>query len=183
MTGGRALQDRARASILDAAAAVFAGRGEGASLADIAQAAGVARSTLYRYFPSRDALLAALTDSGAREVDRRLTELRDSTIPVPEALARLTRALLAVGTKYVALTTLRPKLDDAADTELAGRLAQLFQRGIDEGTIRKDLDPEVLANIYGDLIKGAIPRFAGRSASVESTSALIVSLLLDGAKQ
>lgn len=183
MTGGMALQDRARAAILDAAAAVLAAQGQGARLADIARAAGVARSTLYRYFPTRDALLAALAESGAREVDLRLTELTDGTLPVPEALARLTRALLGVGTKYVALTTLRPKPDDAAGTELARRLAQLFQRGIDEGSIRDDLDRDALVDIYGDLVNGAIQRSARRSGSVESTSAHIVSVLLDGARR
>jgi TetR/AcrR family transcriptional regulator, mexCD-oprJ operon repressor len=183
MPRGTALQDRARTAILDAAATILAARGEAATLADVAQAAGVARSTLYRYFPTRDALLTALAEAGAREVDSRLAELADASIPVPEALARLTRALLAVGTKYIALTTLRPKPDGATDSELTGRLAQLFRRGSDEGTLRKNLDPEALARMYGDLINGAITRSATTSASAESASALIVSVLIDGAKQ
>jgi TetR/AcrR family transcriptional regulator, mexCD-oprJ operon repressor len=181
MPRGTALQDRARTAILDAAATILAAQRE-ASLGDIAQAAGVARSTLYRYFPTRDALLTALTETGAREVDSRLAEVMDSSIPVPEALARLTRDLLAVGAKYIALTTLRPKTDKAADTELTDRLVQLFRRGIDDGTLRKNFEPEALASIYGDLINGAITRSARSSARIESASALIVSVLLDGVK-
>lgn len=177
------MQDRTRTAILEAAATILAAQGEAAGLADVAQAAGVARSTLYRYFPTRDALLTALAETGAREVESRFAEAVDSSIPVPEALARLTRALLNVGTKYVALTTLRPKPDDATDTKLTDRLMQLFRRGIDDGTLREDLDPEALAIIYGDLINGAITRSATNSASTESTSALIVTVLLDGAKQ
>ncbi|GAB3748958.1 TetR/AcrR family transcriptional regulator [Nocardiopsis nanhaiensis] len=177
------MQNRTRAAILDAAATILAAEGEAASLADVAQAAGIARSTLYRYFTTRDALLTALAETGAREVDSRLSEMADSSLPIPEALARLTRSLLAVGTKYVALTTLRPKPDEPTNAELIEPLAQLFRRGIDDGTIRKNLDPEELASIYGDLINGAITRSATSSANVEHTSALIVSVLLDGAKQ
>ena len=87
-----------------------------------------------------------------------------------------------MGAKYIALTALRPKHDDAVATELTGRLAALFRRGIDDGTLRNDLDPEGLAHIYGDLINGAITRLAGSNASIESTSALIVSVLLDGTR-
>ena len=180
MPRGTALQDRARTTILDAAAKILAERGDAVSLADVANAAGVARSTLYRYFPTRDALLAALTETGAREVESRLAEVLDSAIPIPDALARLTRALLAVGTKYIALTTLRPKPDDSGNSGLATGLVQLFRRGIDDGTFRKDLDPAALASIYGDLVNGAITRSARSNTSVESASALIVSIILDG---
>ena len=50
--------------ILDAASALFAGRGvEAVAMFDIAKAAGCSRATLYRYFPSR-----------ARDVNRRIAE-------------------------------------------------------------------------------------------------------------
>lgn len=176
------MQDRTRTAILDAAATILAERGEAVGLADVAQAAGIARSTLYRYFPTRDALLAALAENGAREVGIRLRELDNDSIPVPEALARLTRALLAVGAKYAALVILRPKPDTAQEAELTDRMARFFQRGIDDGTLRKGLDPDALARIYGDLINGAVARLVGTSPDIEGTSALIVSLLLDGAK-
>lgn len=52
---------RQRERILDSAAALFTGRGiQGASMADIAQHAGLRRSSLYRYFESRDELVVAL---------------------------------------------------------------------------------------------------------------------------
>ncbi len=88
-----------------------------------------------------------------------------------------------MGAKYVALTTLRPKPDCATDTELTSRLAQLIRRGIDDGTLRKNLEPEALASIYGDLVNGAITHCSRSSTSTEEASALIVSVLLDGAKQ
>lgn len=183
MPQGRTLQDRTATAILDAAAAILAEQGDSVSLADVAQAAGVSRSTLYRYFPTRDALLVALAESAAREVESRLAEVDDGSIPVAEALARLTRALLGVGAKYIALITLRPKPNDGADKELVSRIEPLFRRGIDDGTFRENVDAATLAVIYGDLINGAIARSAATGASTESASALVVNVFLNGTKR
>jgi AcrR family transcriptional regulator len=63
----RADAQRNRAELLDAARLVIAEQGVDASLRDIARRAGVGIGTLYRHFPTREALLAALVSSG---VDR-----------------------------------------------------------------------------------------------------------------
>ena len=59
------------AAILEAAARLLAEDGD-ASMADLAGAAGVGRATLYRYYPSREALLAALTAEALDELAGRL---------------------------------------------------------------------------------------------------------------
>src|ERR671933_585725 len=66
------LQARVSAAILEAAAAVLAERGEQASMADVAAAAGVARATVYRYFPNREALFEALGRLAVEEAGERL---------------------------------------------------------------------------------------------------------------
>jgi hypothetical protein len=53
------LHARVSTAILEAAAALPAERGEQASMADVAAAAGMARATVYRYFPNREALFEA----------------------------------------------------------------------------------------------------------------------------
>src|ERR687884_1655109 len=68
----QALQERVAAAILEAAARVLATGGEQASMNDVAAAAGVARATLYRYFPSRQALLDELARVAAEEAGARL---------------------------------------------------------------------------------------------------------------
>ncbi|POP44349.1 TetR family transcriptional regulator [Superficieibacter electus] len=58
-TGLRADAQRNRERILAAAETLFLERGAGASLEEVAKRAGVGIGTLYRRFPSREALLAA----------------------------------------------------------------------------------------------------------------------------
>jgi TetR/AcrR family transcriptional regulator, mexCD-oprJ operon repressor len=174
------LRDHIAAGILDKAALILAERREAASLAEIAEAAGVARSTLYRYFPSRDALLQALADTAEAEIQARVDEAQPDVLPVPEAIARLTRGLIAAGSKYIALAYLWPK-----PAESAGRASEsllpVFRRGIADGTLRGDLSAESLLAIYADLIEGAITRSASSHTGVEETSAAVLAIFLDGA--
>ncbi|WP_432940118.1 TetR/AcrR family transcriptional regulator [Kribbella sp. CA-253562] len=53
---------RSRALLLSAARAVFAERGTEASVAEIAQAAGLGKGTVFRHFASKDDLVAAIVD-------------------------------------------------------------------------------------------------------------------------
>ena len=56
----RADAQRNRARLLKTAKAAFAEKGPGASLDEIARTAGVGAGTLYRHFPTRDALIEAV---------------------------------------------------------------------------------------------------------------------------
>jgi len=174
------LRDHISAAILDKAAGILAERREAASLAEIAEAAGVARSTLYRYFPSREALLQALADTAEGEIQARIGEAQPDVLPVPEAIARLTRGLVAAGSKYIALAYLWHKPAGAAG-QTSESLLPLFRRGIADGTLRADLPAEALLGIYADLIEGAITRSATSHAGVEETSAAVLAIFLSGA--
>lgn len=174
-----ALRDHIAAAILDKAAGVLAERREAASLAEIAEAAGVARSTLYRYFPSRDALLQALADTAEAEIQARIDEAQPGVLPVTEAIARLTRGLIAAGSKYIALAYLWHKPAGSAD-QASQALLPLFRRGTADGTLRADLPAEALLAGYADLIQGAITRSATSHAGVEETSAAVLAIFLNG---
>ena len=64
----RADAERNRAKILTAAAQVFAEQGLDATLDEVAAAAGVGVGTVYRRFPDKDALIAALFDNAVDEI-------------------------------------------------------------------------------------------------------------------
>src|ERR687885_1764534 len=109
--GQTTLQARVSAAILEAAAAVLAERGEQASMADVAAAAGVARATVYRYFPNREALLEALGRLALEDAGERLSAARLAEVPVDEGLSRAVRALVTVGDRFVVLARERGRPD------------------------------------------------------------------------
>src|SRR6185437_4400417 len=70
---------RVKDKIEEAAIAVFASRGvSGASVADIAATAGVSQGALYRHYPSKEALAAALFEAAYRRTTAGLAALRAS---------------------------------------------------------------------------------------------------------
>ncbi len=119
--------------ILAAAASVLAAR-QGASMAEVAAAAGIARGTLYRHFPTRESLLRALEGAANEEAGRRLAEANLDGVPVDEALARVVRALVAVGEDFIVLLRERRPPEPG----FAGPLVALIERGRATGEIRSD---------------------------------------------
>lgn len=89
MTQVRSMRADARRNyerLLKVAAEAFAEHGEGASLDDIAKRAGVGSGTLYRHFPTRQALLEAAYVDRVEGFARRADELAEA-LPPGEALA------------------------------------------------------------------------------------------------
>ncbi|MEO3858557.1 TetR family transcriptional regulator [Acrocarpospora sp. B8E8] len=186
MVRGQALRDHVASGILEAAAALIAERGESVSMTDVATAAGVGRATLYRYFPSREALLAALLEAGLAEVAQRLADARLDDIPIPEAFARGTRAVLAGMLKYRGLGSfpLTEAQKEAADTAMMGPLRALFDRAAEEGALRSDLSREALVEVYLSLLEGIKVRvmLGGLGGlGVEPAAAAITEVFLRGA--
>ena len=107
----QALQQRVAATILDGAARLFAVEGEQASMNDVAAAAGVARATVYRYFPNRQALLDELAQAAVSDADARLASARIDEVAPEEGIARAVRALVDVGDSFVLLARERVRSD------------------------------------------------------------------------
>jgi TetR/AcrR family transcriptional regulator, mexCD-oprJ operon repressor len=177
---GQPLQQRVAAAILEGAARTFALQGPGASMNDVAAAAGVARATVYRYFPTRQALLDELALLALREADERIVSARIDEVPTHEAVSRAVRALVDIGDAFVVLA--REKLGGSEfDRALAGPVARLLERGQASGDIRGDLPvPWLRDTLLGIALSVLIAR---RSQGREDTVAAITSLFLDGARR
>lgn len=85
---------RNRQHILDVARQHFTEHGVSGSLDAIAKEAGVGPGTLYRHFPSRDALLAALLTARDEEIGIRRETISSSTSDAGDALAQWLDALI-----------------------------------------------------------------------------------------
>jgi AcrR family transcriptional regulator len=181
--GRSPLTERTESAILEAAATVFAEHGAGASMAEVAAAAGIGRATLYRHFPSREALLEALSAAAIAEMAGRLAEAGLERAPVAEAIARIARAIATVGTRYLVLVREQVPADrETVERELAGPIRAVIARGQEEGEIRDDVPAEWLSRLLGGLAGGALNLAAEHGLGIEETSALVVSAFLDGAR-
>jgi TetR/AcrR family transcriptional repressor of mexCD-oprJ operon len=176
-----ALQDRVARAILDAAACVLADQGEQANMADVAAAAGVARATVYRYFPNRQALLDELAELALQSAAQGLASARIDEIRVPEAIVRAVRALVDVGDLFIAVAgkQLRPDAEQF-ERDVRRPLRHLVERGQADGAIRDDLPSawltESLVGIAVSVLSS--PPSRGR----EDTVAAIASLFVHGAQ-
>jgi TetR/AcrR family transcriptional regulator, mexCD-oprJ operon repressor len=176
-----AIQDRVAEAILDAAAGRLAQGGEPPSMSDIADAAGVARATLYRYFPTRERLLQALAASALEATATRLAEADLDSVPVAEAIARVARVVAAGGSKYAAVIDhYGPGYAGDMEQQIGAMIQALLRRGVDDGTFRSDLSLEELGFLLSRLLEGAAHMAAEGRAGVEKAAALITSVFLHG---
>jgi AcrR family transcriptional regulator len=89
-----ATDEEAIARILDAAGQAIDARGADISIADVARTLGVTRQTVYRYFPSTDALLVAAAVHATDDFQQRLAaHLRGVTDPVDAVTEAIATAL------------------------------------------------------------------------------------------
>src|SRR5215208_5221548 len=170
------LHARVSAAILDAAAAVFAERGEQASMADVAAAAGMARATVYRYFPNREALLEELGRLAVEEAGERLEAGRLGEVGVQEPFQRAVRALVAVGEPFVVVSRQNARPDPAKfERRIALPLRTLIERAQSLGEVRHDLPASwLMESLIGIVVSGLQMR---PSLGVEDTVEGITSLL------
>ena len=175
-----ALRERVGAAILDAAATALA-RHEQASMAEVAEAAGVARATLYRYFPTREALLEELARATVIRVAETLEGARLDELAVDEAFLRAVRALVAVGDAFVVLTRERA-VAPAEDFEgrVAGPLRALVERGQASGDLRDDVPSGWLLESLLALVVSVLP--SAPALGAEDAVQTIASLFLYGAR-
>lgn len=177
----QALQQRVAAAILDGAARLFAEQGEQASMNDVAAAAGVARATVYRYFPNRQALLDDLARAAVSDADARLMSARIDEVAPEEGIARAVRALVDVGDSFVLLARERVRSDpERFERRVIAPLRHLFERGQAAGDIRADIASARLTESLIGLIVGVL--VSTPALGKEDMIATITGLFLDGAR-
>jgi len=147
---------RNRERLLTAARAVFAEGGPDASLEAVARRAELGIGTLYRHFPTREALFQAVYRREAEELAALAEGLAGANDPV-EALRRWLRAAVGmVATKKGMIAVLSPSLDSGdplfaeVKAMLLGAIEALTARAADAGAIRADIpSADVMRALFG----------------------------------
>jgi AcrR family transcriptional regulator len=141
---------RNRERVLEAAKAVFTQGGAEASLEAVARHAGVGIGTLYRHFPTREALYEAVYRREVGQLVELARHLEGSTAPV-EALRRWMRSFVEfVATKKGMAAALAVAAHGSSDLvaysldRLTGAVGELLHRAVAASEIRADIDPEDL---------------------------------------
>lgn len=142
----RADAQRNRERILEVAKGAFTRYGANASLDDIAKEAGIGAGTLYRHFPTRDALLEAVYRSEVEKLAAAEREL-SAKLPALEALrAWMLLFIDYIAAKHIIAPALNTivggvaRLYEGSRAQITGAIDALVKRAIKSGDIRRDLD-------------------------------------------
>lgn len=176
----RADAARNRERVLEAAKIVLGAGGPDASLEAVAREAGVGIGTLYRHFPTREALFEAVYRREVEQLVELADQLADDPAPVP-ALRRWLRASVEfVATKKGMVAALAIVANGSTDLaaysseRLTGAVGALMDRGIIAGELRTDVSP-------GDVLRMLIALCYGSDAAGWQENVLrLLDVFVDG---
>ncbi|MER5353819.1 helix-turn-helix domain-containing protein [Kitasatospora sp. NPDC002551] len=176
----RADAERSVRAILAAAERVLA-ETPGASMEQIAEAAGVTRTTVHRRFANRQALVDALAAEAAAKLAEAVEDGRPDTAPPLVALHRATANVLRVKAAWgFALGPAVVQSEQAARTHeaIARRCRDLLGRIRDEGFIAPDADLEWVRRVYYALI-GEVLHGDGGAGPAEGDPDTLAARIVD----
>ncbi|MFZ0336376.1 MAG: TetR/AcrR family transcriptional regulator [Candidatus Acidiferrales bacterium] len=179
----RADAQRNRERILEIAKEAFARHGATASLDEIAKRVGVGPGTLYRHFPTREALLHAVYRSELEKLAAGEQKLAHTMPPIEALRAWLLLFVDGIATKQLiapAVNTLvgdPKKVFEASYAQVHEALRALVKRAIKSGDIRKDLDPiDLLRALVGVANVATSPDW-------QQSAKRLVDILISGSRQ
>ena len=193
---GTARRERAREhtrrDILLAAAEVFARRGyAAATLAELAEAAGFAAPSLYRYFESKEGIFRSLVDLFVREMDATFMEPVDRALPLAGRLEGLlrtqSRTAESFRSAFSVLDAAGPELADVAPqlrSPRAGldyyesRLVRWLERNATREELR--LPPKIVARAFAGIAFAFRPSHDDAGPVDRQVLRTIVDLALHG---
>jgi AcrR family transcriptional regulator len=179
----RADSARNRQLLIDAAKAGFSGVGLDVSLEEIARRAGVGIGTLYRHFPTREAVVEAVYRREVEHLAEAVPLLLQAS-PAGEALHKWMHLFVDyIATKRIiapslATATARtPALYTTSLELITGAISTLVKRAIASGDVRKDIDPS-------DLLRAMVGvSYGNPDAGWEASARRLIDILMDGLRR
>jgi AcrR family transcriptional regulator len=160
----RADAQRNRERILEIAKGAFSRSGADISLDEIARQSGVGPGTLYRHFPTRDALLEAVYRTEVERLAAAEKEFSRTMSPSEALRAWMLLFVDYIATKQIIVAALNTvvggpsKLFESARAQIHAAIHALVDRAIKSGDIRPDLDPfDLLRALVGVSNVASVP--------------------------
>jgi AcrR family transcriptional regulator len=173
---------RNRERILEAAKGAFTRHGADASLDEVAKQAGVGAGTLYRHFPTRDALIEAVYRS---EVEKLATAAHGFAAAMPPIGALRAWMLLFVdyiAAKHIIAPALNSvaggpsRLYESSRSLVQGAIEELVKRAKKSGDVRRDVDAS-------DLLRAVIGvSYVGSGGDWQQSARRLVDILIAGSR-
>jgi len=138
---------RNRERILEVAKQAFTRYGANASLDDIAKEASVGAGTLYRHFPTSDALIEAVYRTEVEKMAAAQRKFSETMPPIEALRAWMLLFVDYIAAKHIIAPALNAyvggaaKLYEGSRIHIQGAIDALVKRAIKSGDICKDLDP------------------------------------------
>ncbi len=176
----RADARRNRESLLEAAKAAFAEVGAEASLEEIARRAGVGIGTLYRHFPTRDAVVEAVYRREVQQLADAAPRLIESLPPVEALRAWMELFIDYVAAKRVIAPALKSLVGGGSalyadsSARISEAMALLVERAQATGDIRPSADS-------ADLLRALIGfAYVNSAPDWEASARRLIDLMIDG---
>jgi AcrR family transcriptional regulator len=149
-------RNRTRRAILEAAVSVFA-HNRSATLADVAAAADVGRSTLHRYFPDRDELINSVVADSYTAIERSVVEAHIEQGSPLDAMRRLVATLVELGDRLLFLFG-DPRLAEEYSSRepdkppIVQPVIQLIERGQRDGVFDSEVGAQWIQYVLWSLV-------------------------------
>jgi AcrR family transcriptional regulator len=176
----RADAARNRERVLAAAKVVFSTGGPKASLEEVARQAGVGIGTLYRHFPTREALFEAVYRREVEQLVELAGQLAVTATPVPALRRWLHANVEFVATKKGMVAALAIAAHGSTDLSaytaerLTGAVGSLMERAVTAGELRDDIGP-------GDVLRMLVALCYGSDAPGWQKNVLrLLDVFVDG---
>jgi len=160
-----------RSKIIRAAQKVFAQKGfYEATISDVAREAGISDATIYEYFTSKEELLFSIPGETARDALKNMKNILDHIIDTPNKIHAIIYAFLSFyrdNPDYASIAMLILKQNNNfLETQvyqdirqLARLIYEVIQCGMDQGELRKDIDPLVVRSVILGSIEHLVIRW------------------------